>query len=55
MGAVLAVPFVALLQSVVTHAIAPAIRAAARRDEPPPAGGVAEKKPPAAVEASTSA
>lgn len=55
MGAVLAVPFVALLQSVVTHAIAPAIRAAARRDEPPPASGVAEKKPPAAVEASTSA
>ena len=55
MGAVLAVPFAALLQSVVTHAIAPAIRAAARRDEPPPAGGVAEKKPPAAVEASTSA
>lgn len=55
MGAVLAVPFAALLQSVVTHAIAPAIRAAAGRDEPPPAGGIAEKKQTEAVEAPTSA
>lgn len=55
MGAVLAVPFAALLQSVVTHAIAPAIRAAARRDEPPPADENAEKKQAEAIEATTSA
>lgn len=36
-GAVLAVPFVALLQSLVTHALAPAIRHAVGRDEPPAA------------------
>lgn len=35
-GAVLAVPFVALLQSLVTRALAPAIRHAVGRDEPPP-------------------
>lgn len=35
-GAVLAVPFVALLQSLVTHALAPAIRHAAARVEPLP-------------------
>lgn len=46
-GAVLAVPFAALLQSVVTHALAPAIRyAAGRSDQPPPAAPPA--MPPAA-------
>ena len=42
-GAVLAVPFVALLQSLMTHALAPAIRYAIGRDEPP--------TPPAPVDA----
>lgn len=36
MGAVLAVPAAAILQSVVTYALAPAIRRASGRDEPPP-------------------
>ena len=49
MGAVLAVPFAALAQSLVTFALAPAIRRAAGRDEPPatapPAGGAGGAKP----------
>lgn len=54
MGAVLAVPFAALLQSVVTRAVAPAIRAAAGRDEPLPSTTPTDKQP-APVEAPTSA
>lgn len=50
MGAVLAVPFVALLQSLVTHAIAPAIRrASGRGDSPPPPDTASDTQP---VEAS---
>ncbi|HEU5346619.1 MAG TPA: AI-2E family transporter [Ktedonobacterales bacterium] len=48
MGAVLAVPFAALVQSLVTHAIAPAIRAASGREEPPPKSA---SKPPSEAEA----
>ncbi|MFI5277847.1 MAG: AI-2E family transporter, partial [Ktedonobacterales bacterium] len=55
MGAVLAVPFAALLQSLVTHAIAPAIRASSGRDEPPPAPTKPADTQSAPVEAPTSA
>jgi predicted PurR-regulated permease PerM len=34
-GAVLAVPFASLMQSLVTHALAPAIRRAVGHDKPP--------------------
>lgn len=55
MGAVLAVPFAALLQSLVTHAIAPAIRASSGRAEPTPAPTKPADKQPAPVETPTSA
>jgi predicted PurR-regulated permease PerM len=45
MGAVLAVPFAALLQSLVTHAIAPAIRAAMGHGEPPAAAPADQPAP----------
>ncbi|HEX8731896.1 MAG TPA: AI-2E family transporter [Ktedonobacterales bacterium] len=54
-GAVLAVPFVALAQSLVTHALAPAIRRAVGREEPPtvsPPDSASGAKP---AEAATSA
>lgn len=51
-GAVLAVPFAALVQSLVTYAIAPVIRRASGRDEPPPTNPAIK---PATVEAPASA
>jgi predicted PurR-regulated permease PerM len=53
-GAVLAVPFAALVQSLVTYAIAPMIRRASGRDEPPPTKAVA-KPAPAEAQAPTPA